>query len=93
MPPKPPPDHALTFDQAMTQAEDLLARMESGDMELEDALKAYERGMALLARCKVVLATAQQRVEEISAAADLAAAKPEPDDTDGPGTTESTSDH
>jgi exonuclease VII small subunit len=62
-------------------------------MELEDALKSYERGMALLARCKVVLATAQQRVEEISAAADPTAAKPGPDGTDGPSPSEPTSDH
>jgi exodeoxyribonuclease VII small subunit len=71
MPPKTKPatDESLTFDQAMTQAEELLAQMESGEMELEDALKAYERGMGLLTRCKTVLSQAQQRVEAISALA------------------------
>lgn len=52
----------------MQQAETLLSQMESGEMELEDSLKAYERGMMLLARCKAVLSQAMQRVEEISAA-------------------------
>jgi exodeoxyribonuclease VII small subunit len=58
---------ALTFDQAMLEAEQLLSQMESGELELEDALRAYERGNALLARCKAVLAQAQQRVELIAA--------------------------
>jgi exodeoxyribonuclease VII small subunit len=79
--PKHKSDDALSFDEAMSQAEQLLSQMESGEMELEDSLKAYERGMALLSRCQQVITTAQQRVEQISAASKVQSSGN--DDTDG----------
>lgn len=79
--PKHKSDDALSFDEAMSQAEQLLSQMESGEMELEDSLKAYERGMALLSRCQQVITTAQQRVEQISAASKVQSSGN--DDSDG----------
>jgi exodeoxyribonuclease VII small subunit len=56
---------ALTFEEAMTRLEGIVERVERGEIGLEDALKEYEEGMALIKRCKEVLGKAQQRVEEL----------------------------
>jgi exodeoxyribonuclease VII small subunit len=56
---------ALTFEEAMGRLEGIVERVERGEIGLEDALKEYEEGMALIKRCKEVLGKAQQRVEEL----------------------------
>lgn len=73
-PSSPKPDHsdptdapdAPTFEQAMARAEEIVDRIESGEIGLEDSIKQYEEGVALLRRCKEILAKAEQRVEELS---------------------------
>lgn len=56
---------ALTFEQARAQLEELVGRMESGNMPLEELIKAYERGSQLTAHCRALLAGLQRRVEII----------------------------
>ena len=50
----------------MAQLEHLVEQIESGQLGLEDALKQYERGTALIKRCRVVLAAAEQRIAELT---------------------------
>lgn len=65
--PSPPEDpSALSFEDAMTQLESLIERIESGEVGLEESIAAYERGVRLIQRCKGVLAVSEQRVEELS---------------------------
>lgn len=52
----------LQFGQAMSELETIVAALESGQLELEDSLKRYERGVALLRSLQARLADAQQRV-------------------------------
>lgn len=54
-----PPD----FEQALAELEALVARLERGDMPLDDALKTFERGVELTRQCQSSLKTAQQRVD------------------------------
>jgi exodeoxyribonuclease VII small subunit len=56
----------LTFEAAMARLEEIVERVERGEVGLEEALKEYEAGMGLIKRCKEVLAKAQQRVEELA---------------------------
>ena len=56
---------SMTFREAMTELEGVVAKLESNDLELEDSLKAYERGIQLLSACKTRLTSAQQKVTEL----------------------------
>jgi exodeoxyribonuclease VII small subunit len=51
------------FEQSLAELEALVARLEQGDVPLEDALKTFERGVALTRQCQTALRTAQQKVE------------------------------
>lgn len=51
-----------SFETAMTEVEELVARMEDGELPLADALKAYQRGVVLLSYCQKELRAAQQQV-------------------------------
>ena len=51
------------FEQSLTELEALVAKLEHGDVPLEDALKTFERGVALTRQCQTALRTAQQKVE------------------------------
>lgn len=53
----------LTFNQAMTELNAIVTRLEGNTMDLEESLVAYERGVALLRSLQVRLADAQQRVD------------------------------
>ena len=55
------------FEQSLTELEALVAKLEQGDVPLEDALKTFERGVALTRQCQAALRTAQQKVEVLLA--------------------------
>ena len=54
------------FEQSMQALEDLVARMETGEMTLEESLAAYERGVGLYRRCQGALEQAELRVRLLS---------------------------
>ncbi|KQT31636.1 exodeoxyribonuclease VII small subunit [Methylophilus sp. Leaf414] len=51
-----------TFAQRMIALETIVRNMESGELPLEDALKAYADGMQLLQACQTSLQQAEQTV-------------------------------
>ncbi len=53
----------LSFRQAMSELDSVVEALESNNLELEDSLKMYERGIALLSELKGRLNTAQQKVD------------------------------
>jgi exodeoxyribonuclease VII small subunit len=55
----------LTFEQALAELEQIVARLESGQAPLEDSIQMYERGSALKAHCETRLEAARLRVEKI----------------------------
>lgn len=57
------PVEELSFREAMTQLEGIVSLLESNTLELEDSLKNYERGVALLASLQKRLTAADQQVE------------------------------
>ena len=56
---------ALSFEQALAELEQIVARLESGQAPLEDSISMYERGAALKAHCETRLEAARLRVEKI----------------------------
>jgi exodeoxyribonuclease VII small subunit len=63
--PSGPAGEELSFEDALERLEGIVERIESGEVGLEQAISEYEQGMALIRRCKDVLARAEQRVEEL----------------------------
>ena len=61
-------DEELNFSQALQQLETMLAQLESGEIELEEAMELFEQGSALAERCREMLANAEQRLEELAPA-------------------------
>lgn len=57
------PIEELTFREAMAELDGIVGVLESNTLELEDSLKSYERGVALLATLQGRLAEAQQKVD------------------------------
>jgi len=56
----------LTFEQAIKELTDIVGKIEQGQIPLQDSLKQYERGMALIKHCRTILKKAEQRIEKIS---------------------------
>ena len=57
---------AVNFEQALTEFEALVTRMEEGELSLEDSLKSYERGVALSRSCQAALEQAEQRIQVLN---------------------------
>ena len=67
-PPSPKSQAAsLSFEAALASLEGVVARLESGDMPLEQALEAFEAGVALSRRCAATLDAAERRIEVLMA--------------------------
>ncbi len=56
---------ALSFEQALSELETIVRRLEDGTASLDEAITAYERGAALKRHCEAKLQEAQARVEKI----------------------------
>ena len=56
---------ALPFEAAMKELEGIVARLERGDVPLEESIKIYERGEALKKHCEALLSAAENRIEKI----------------------------
>jgi exodeoxyribonuclease VII small subunit len=56
----------MTFEQALAELEAIVQELERGQLDLDAAIKAYERGTQLKTHCSAKLREAQLRVERIS---------------------------
>ncbi|MEK6216001.1 MAG: exodeoxyribonuclease VII small subunit [Boseongicola sp.] len=56
----------MSFEEAMKALEDVVGRLEAGEVPLEDSIKLYERGAELKAHCQKKLAEAEEKVAQIS---------------------------
>lgn len=58
-----------TFEDALAQLEEVVARMEDDAVGLEEALRLFERGVKLARRCRTQLTAVEGRVEQLLAEA------------------------
>lgn len=57
------PSPVSAFEQSLAELETLVAKMEGGDLSLDESLGAFERGIALYRTCQAALAQAEARVK------------------------------
>jgi exodeoxyribonuclease VII small subunit len=57
------PATELPFEKALAELESLVAKMEDGDLSLEQSLAAHKRGLELAKQCRDRLEAAQQQVK------------------------------
>jgi exodeoxyribonuclease VII small subunit len=73
---------AMSFEQALKALDQIVQRLETGNVELEDSIAIYTRGTQLKRHCEAKLKAAGEKVEKIVVGADGAAAGVGPADTD-----------
>ncbi len=78
MPRKPATETSpvANFETSLDALEQLVEKMEQGEMSLEESLAAYERGVGLYRHCQQALEQAELRVRLLSDPANPAAAEP-----------------
>lgn len=75
--PSEQPAHGTPEDRYETlieQLEELVERIESGEVGLEESIEAYEKGIRLVGRARAILARAEQRISTL----DLETARKQP---------------
>lgn len=55
----------LSYEEALAELEQIVAVLEDEQNQLEEAIKLFERGQALAARCNVLLEAAELKVKQV----------------------------
>ncbi len=61
------PIEDLSFELALKELEEIVGRLEQGEVDLEESIALYERGQALKLHCETKLKAAESRLEKIVA--------------------------
>lgn len=61
----PPDIAAMNFEDALAELEQIVRRLEGGQVKLDEAIMSYERGAQLKRHCERKLSEAQQRVDRV----------------------------
>jgi exodeoxyribonuclease VII small subunit len=61
---------AMSFEDALSELEQIVRRLEDGKGKLDEAISSYERGAALKRHCETKLREAQAKIEKIALAPD-----------------------
>ena len=56
----------FTFNKGLLQLEEIINKMESGELSLEDSLKYFEEGVKIHRQCHTALTDAEQRISILS---------------------------
>ena len=64
------------FNEGLSQLEEIIGKMESGDLSLEESLKYFEKGIKLHRQCHSALSSAEQRISVLSEEDNYAEDKP-----------------
>ena len=58
----------FNFEKAMTEIKSIVEAIEEGQLPLDESIKKYENALTLIKKCQNLLQTANQKIEEITAA-------------------------
>lgn len=58
-------DPQPSFEQALKELEEIVRKLETGELSLDESISLYERGQKLKAECEARLANARARIELI----------------------------
>lgn len=56
----------MTFEESLTRLDEIVKKMDSTDLSLEDSLDLYKEGTLLIAECKKALNEAELTIEKLS---------------------------
>ncbi len=59
-----------TFEASLAELEEIVTKLESGDLPLEKSLELFEKGIRLSRECRERLTNAERRIEQLTRAAD-----------------------
>ena len=76
------PEDELSFEEALSQLEAIVEKLESGTVDLDKAVDAYARGMLLKKHCQARLEEARLKVEKIKVPENGVAATAQPFEND-----------
>ena len=57
---------SASFENNLKELENIVQKLESGDLGLDESLELYYKGVKLSSECKKQLETARQKIENIS---------------------------
>ena len=60
----------LNFEEALAELEDIVQRLEAGDVNLEESIDIYTRGAQLKRHCEAKLRAAEEKIEKVVLSAD-----------------------
>lgn len=69
--PKKSSQSELTFEQAFSQLEEIVERLESAELSLDESVALFEKGQTLAAQCAKLLESAELKVKQLAADGDL----------------------
>lgn len=72
----PAPGPALSFEGALERLEEIVVRLEQGELDLEEALTVFEEGVGLSRRCAEQLDAAERRIEALVQDGDRLVSRP-----------------
>jgi len=55
----------LSYEEALAELDQVVSALENEQSQLEDAIRLFERGQALAARCGVLLEAAELKVKQV----------------------------
>ena len=61
---------SMSFEKALSELEQIVAKLESGQAPLAESITIYERGEALKSHCEILLKAAEARIEKITLSRD-----------------------
>ena len=69
-------DKTINFEKSLAELEALVAKLESGELALDESLADFKRGVELTRQCQMILNQAQQTVEQLIDPEDENSAEP-----------------
>jgi len=63
--PKQPADDVARFEAALDELEQIVGKLERGELKLEESLQLFERGVALTKACRQSLDQAELKVRQL----------------------------
>ncbi len=56
----------MNFEEAIKELTNIVAKIENGQIPLQESIDQYEKGMLLIKHCRLILLQAEKRIEKIS---------------------------
>lgn len=55
-----------TYEENLKELDEIIEKLEEGDLSLDDSIKEYEKSMKLLVECGKILDEAQSKIQKIT---------------------------